>query len=115
MTITALYPWELGSPVMRSTDMEEKGRRGLLTAKGESLGIMGWVFTLAAWQSAHPVMNLRRKVDILLQFFFLIVPSYFSSILIVYLLGEVDAFTPILHIFSFALYPPFVSLTFPRT
>ena len=38
-----------------------------------------------------------------------------SSILVVYLLGEVDAFTPILHIFSFALYPPFVSLTFPQT
>ena len=52
---------------------------------------------------------------ILLQFFFLIVPSYFSFILTVYLLGEVDAFTPILHIFSFVPIPPFVSLTFPRT
>ena len=51
----------------------------------------------------------------LLQFFFLIAPSYFSSILIVYLLGEVDAFTPTLRIFSFAPYPPFVSLTFPWT
>ena len=51
----------------------------------------------------------------LLQFFFLIVPSYFSSILVVYLLGEVDAFTPILRIFSFVPIPPFVSLTFPRT
>ena len=50
-----------------------------------------------------------------LQFFFLIVPSYFSSILDVYLLGEVDAFTPILCIFSFAPYPPFVSLTFSWT
>ena len=52
---------------------------------------------------------------LLLQFFFLIIPSYFSAILVVYLLGEVDVFTPILHIFSFVLYPPFVSLTFPRT
>ena len=52
---------------------------------------------------------------VVLQFFFLIVPSYFSSILVVYLLGEVDAYTPILRIFSFAPYPPFVSLTFPRT
>ena len=52
---------------------------------------------------------------IVLQFFFLIVLSYFSSILVVYLLGEVDAFTPILHIFSFAPCPPFVSLTFSRT
>ena len=52
---------------------------------------------------------------LMLQFFFLIVLSYFSSILIVYLLGEVDAFTPILRIFSFVPIPPFVSLTFPRT
>ena len=51
----------------------------------------------------------------LLQFFFLIVPSYFSSILVVYLLGEVDIFTPILRIFSFVPNLPFVSLTFSRT
>ena len=50
-----------------------------------------------------------------LQFFFLIVPSYFSSILVFYLLGEVDAFTQILHIFSFVPIPPFVSLIFPWT
>ena len=62
-TMTESCPWELGSPVMRSTDMEEK-EIGFSTAKGESLGTVGWVFTLAAWQSAHPVMNLRRKVDI---------------------------------------------------
>ena len=43
--------------------MEENGR-GFSMAKGESLGTMGWVFTLAAWQSAHPVMNFQRKVDI---------------------------------------------------
>ena len=51
----------------------------------------------------------------LLQFFFLIVPSYFSFILVVYLLGEVDAFTPIPRIFSFAPYLLFVSLIFPQT
>ena len=33
------------------------------------------------------------ELESLLQFFCLIVPSYFSFILIVYLLGEVDAFT----------------------
>ena len=46
---------------MRSTDMEENGR-GFSTAKGESPGTVGWVFTLAAWQLAHPAMNLWRKV-----------------------------------------------------
>ena len=49
---------------------------------------------------------------LLLQSFFLIVPSYFSLILVVYLLGEVDVFTPILLFFSFAPHLPFVSLTF---
>ena len=47
-----------------------------------------------------------------LQFFFLIVPSYFSFILIVYLLGEVDAATPILLFFSFTPHLLSVSLTF---
>ena len=56
-----------------------------------------------------------HKYMILLQFFFLIDPSCFSFILVVYLLGEVDAFTPILCIFSFVPIPPFVSLTFPWT
>ena len=51
----------------------------------------------------------------LLQFFFLIVPSWYSFILNAYLLGEVDAFTPILRIFSFVLHLLFVSLTFPWT
>ena len=46
-----------------------------------------------------------------LQSFFLIVPSYFSLILVVYLLGEVDVITPILLFFSFAPYLPFASLT----
>ena len=63
MTMTELKPWESGNPVMRSTEMEEKGI-GVSTAKGESPGTTGWVFTLAAWQLAHPEMNLRRKVDI---------------------------------------------------
>ena len=40
MTIIESKPWELGNPVMRSTNMEEKGR-GLSTAKGESPGTMG--------------------------------------------------------------------------
>ena len=48
----------------------------------------------------------------LLQSFFLIVPFYFSLILVVYLLGEVDVATPILLFFSFAPHLPFVSLTF---
>ena len=48
---------------MKSTDMEENGI-GVSTARGESLGTIGWVFTLAAWQSAHPKMNFQRKVDI---------------------------------------------------
>ena len=43
--------------------MEENGI-GLSTAKGESLGTVGWVFTLAAWQLAHPEMNSQRKVNI---------------------------------------------------
>ena len=50
--------------------------------------------------------------SLLLQFFFLIVPSYFSFILNVYLLGEVDAATPILLFFSFAPHLLSVSLTF---
>ena len=48
----------------------------------------------------------------LLQSFFLIVPFYFSLILVVYLLGEVDVIIPILLFFSFAPYLPFASLTF---
>ena len=50
--------------------------------------------------------------EVVLQYFFLIVPFYFSFILVVYLLGEVDIFTPILCIFSFAPHLPCVSLTF---
>ena len=63
MTITESNLWELGNPVMRSTDIEEKGR-GFSTAKGESPGTMGWVFVLAIWQSAHLEINFRKKVDI---------------------------------------------------
>ena len=51
-------------------------------------------------------------VSSVLQSFFLIVPSYFSFILIVYLLGEVDVVTPILLFFSSAPHHPSVSLTF---
>ena len=47
-----------------------------------------------------------------LQSFFLIVLSYFSFILIVYLLGEVDVIISILHFFSFTPYPPLASLIF---
>ena len=69
------------------------------------------------------MLEVRRSIDfsidgrtyVVLQFFFLIVPSYFSFILVVYLLGEVDAFTPILRIFLLIPYLPFVSLTFSRT
>ena len=63
MTITESKPWELGNPVMRSTDMEENGS-GISMANRDSPGIVGYVFTLAAWQSAHPKMNFHRKVDI---------------------------------------------------
>ena len=42
----------------------EENVRGILTAKGDSPGTMGCVFTFAAWQSAHPEMNFQRKVDI---------------------------------------------------
>ena len=55
---------------------------------------------------------IARSDLFVLQSFFLIVPSYFSLILIVYLLGEVDTITPILLFFSFTPYPPFASLTF---
>ena len=48
---------------MRSTNIEDNGT-GDSTVKGESPGIMGWVFTLAAWQLAQPEMNFHRKVDI---------------------------------------------------
>ena len=41
----------------------------------------------------------------------LIVLLYFSFILVVYLLGEVDVTTPILLFFSFTPYLPFASLT----
>ena len=51
----------------------------------------------------------------LLQFFSLTVPSCSSFILDTYVLGEVDAFTPIPLIFFFAPHLPFVSLTFPWT
>ena len=33
-------------------------------ASGDNPGTIGWVFTLAAWQLAHPVMNFWQKVDI---------------------------------------------------
>ena len=52
---------------------------------------------------------------LMLQSFFLIVPSCYSFILNVYLLGEVDTFTPIPHIFSFIPHLLFVSSTFPWT
>ena len=55
--------WEMGKAVIWSTDIEVNGR-GFSIAKGESPGTVGWVFTLAAWQLAHPEMNLHRKVDI---------------------------------------------------
>ena len=50
-----------------------------------------------------------------LQFFFLIILSCCSFILDVYLLGGVDAFTPIPPIFSFVPHLLFVSSTFPWT
>ena len=60
ITMTELNLWESGNPMMRLMDIEEK-RRGDLTARGDSLGIMGWVFTFAVWQSA---LNFHRNVDI---------------------------------------------------
>ena len=61
--MTESYLWELGNPMMRSTEIEENGM-GVSVANGDNLGTTGWVFTLAAWQLAHPEMNLWRKVDI---------------------------------------------------
>ena len=52
---------------------------------------------------------------LVLQFFSLIVLLCCSSILDVYLLGEVDISTPIPRIFSFDHHLLFVSLTFPWT
>ena len=49
--------------MIRSTEMEENGIEDS-TARGVNPGPMGWVFTLAAWQLAHPEMNFHRKVDI---------------------------------------------------
>ena len=65
---------------------------------------------------AKPLTDLTQKDKVftwaVLQFFFLIVPSYYSFIPVVYLLGEVDAFTPIPHTFSFVPHLPFVSSIF---
>ena len=55
--------------------------------------------------------RMRARVT-MLQSFFLSVLPYFSFILIVYLLGEVDIVTPILLFFSFAPHLLSVSLTF---
>ena len=63
MTITESKPWDLGRPVMRSTEMEEKGR-GFLTARGDRPGTVGCVFTLAAWQLVQPEMKQHRNIDI---------------------------------------------------
>ena len=56
--------------------------------------------------------QLNEAGEGLLQSFFLIIPSFFSFILIAYLLGEEDAVTPILLSFSFAPHLLSVSLTF---
>ena len=48
---------------MRLMEMEENGI-GESTDRGDRPGTVGWVFTLAAWQFAHPKMNHQRKVDI---------------------------------------------------
>ena len=48
---------------MRSTNTEENGR-GDSNARGDSLDTVGWVFTFAVWQLAHPEMNFHRNVDI---------------------------------------------------
>ena len=56
-----------------------------------------------------------HKIDTsihLLQSFFLIILSYFSFILVVYLLGEVEVTTPILRFFSSAPCLPLASLIF---
>ena len=57
-------------------------------------------------------MRLNEDGLDLLQSFFHIVPSYSLLMLVVYLLGEVDVIISTPLIFSFALYLPFVSLTF---
>ena len=47
MTMTKSNPWESGNPMMISTKIEEN-RRGDLMTRGDNLGTVGWVFTLAA-------------------------------------------------------------------
>ena len=83
------------------------------------LGILWGKFLFHSFGSLGQGSRERELSDVgvvfLLQFFFLIVPSCSSSILDVYLLGEVDVSTPIPLIFSFALHLLFVSLTFPWT
>ena len=61
------------------------------------------------YSTAFKLAQVRCRV---LQSFVLIIPFYFSLILIVYLLGEVDVITPILLFFSFVPYLHFASLTF---
>ena len=47
----------------RHTDIPED--MGMATRRPKGRVRVSWsVFTLAAWQSAHPEMNLQRKVDI---------------------------------------------------
>ena len=72
------------------------------TLPEETANPADWADFVAATKKLYPV----------LQSFFLIVPLYFSFLLIAYLLGEVDTVTPILQSFSFAPHLRSVSLTF---
>ena len=68
-----------------------------------------------ACQTVYSLNMDQFNGDFVLQFFSFIILSCCSFILDVYLLGEVDAFTPIPLIFSFAQHLLFISLTFPWT
>ena len=81
--------------------------KDIVVEEGDRLGEDGII--VVQGRSEDPL------VEYVLQFFFLIVPSYYSFIPVVYLLGEVDAFTPIPHIFSFIPHLHFVSSIFPWT
>ena len=89
-----------------------KGRVGM---QGSTVMVEKWWDRSSVDSSSVGEGRWRTWGVLVLQFFFLIVPSCCSFILDVYLLGEVDAFTPIPLIFSFVPHLRFVSSTFPWT
>ena len=76
--------------------------------------LSGVVLSRPGPEALRPYIGQARPTyrAYVLQSFFLIIQSYFSFILIVYLLGEVDIVTPTLLCFSFAPHLLSLSLTF---